>query len=358
MVVRQVRFEDRKRYTEKEIRYTNQIPAQWIDEEDKMPLELCVSLYTDVIEEKNGWVLQPEGTASVRVWFNGDDAIVGIMGTSAKTGLSNLLDDAALAGIVDNSCDLSVVNQASSIIETLEGKNITVAGHSLGGAAAFCIAHKYDVRAVAFNGGAPATGGGLKGTGYSKCRFYHVVGDIISTHVNDATANVSRVHLKGPVDWNDVKYYHSTERFFEDNSYDLWQAQQEQDSLVYHLYNQSPTGFLITLVTGLISKEFNKDRIREIICQNPIPGTIANCPKIYNSGRNIASLAGGLIGGFLGGPAGLAAGAKLGYDIGSGKGILDFFAGDTVKYIKKGIVGAIKVGQGINRGVSKKRLRR
>jgi hypothetical protein len=345
-------------YSEKEIRFTDQYPAPWIDEEDKIPLELCVSLYTEALVQKDGWLLQSEGTASVRVWFNGDKAIVGIMGTSAKTGLSNILDDAALAGIVDDSCDLSVVNQASSIIETLEGKTVTVAGHSLGGAAAFCIAQKYNVRAVAFNGGAPPTGGGLKGTGYSKCRFYHVVGDIISTHVDDTTAHVSRIHLKGEVDWNDVKYYHSTERFFEDNSYDTWTAQQEQDSLVYHLYNQSPTGFLITLVTGLISKEFNKDRIREIICKNPIPGSVANCPNIVNSGRNVLGLAGGLIGGFFGGPWGAAAGAKLGYEIGSGKGILDFFAGDTVELIKKGLAGAIRVGQGINRGVSKKRLRR
>jgi hypothetical protein len=372
MVVRQMKFQKPNRdplpprrlkqirlpgYSEKEIRYTDQYPSPWVDEQDRIPLELCVSLYTNAIAEKDGWVLQPEGTPSVRVWFKEDKAIVGIMGTSAKTGLSNILDDAALAGIVDDSCDLSVVTQASSILENIQDKTVTVAGHSLGGAAAFCIAHKYDVRAVAFNGGAPPTGGGLKGTGYSKCRFYHIVGDIISTHVDDSTANVSRIHLKGDVDWNDVKYYHSTERFFEENSYDAWTAQQEQDSIVYHLYNQSPTGFLITLVTGLISKEFNKDRIREIICRNPIPGTVANCPNIINSGRNILGLAGGLVGGFFGGPLGAAAGSKLGYDIGSGKGVLDFFAPDTLSLIKKGLAGAIKIGQGINRGVSKKRYR-
>lgn len=350
--------QSRLSYREKEIRYTNQQPAQWVDEEDWIVLELTISLYTETILEKDGWEIVPQGTESVRAWVKGDDAIVGIMGTSAKTGISNILDDAALAGIVDNSCDLSVVNQGASIIESLQGMNITVAGHSLGGAAAFCLSHKFPVRAVAFNGGAPPTGGGLKGSGFDHCRFYHIVGDIISTHVDDSTAKVSRIHLKGDVDWNDVKYYHSSERFFENVSYDRWTAQEEQDSLVKHLYQPSVPGFLITLVTGLLSKEFNKDRIREIICQNPIPGTQANCPNIYNSGRNVLGLAGGLVGGFFGGPAGYAAGATLGYQIGSGKGVLDFLAPGSVKRIKKGIVGALKVGQSINRGVSKKRFSR
>jgi len=351
MPVRQVRFD------EKEIQYTSQTPAPWVDDQDRIPLELCVSLYTDIITEKEGWVLQPEGTTSVRVWFKGDEAIVGIMGTSAKTGLSNILDDAALAGIVDDSCDLSVVNQATALIETLGDRRVTVAGHSLGGAAAFCIGHKFNVRVVAFNGGAPPTGGGLKGAGYDRFRFYHVVGDIISTHVDDSTAHVSRIHLKGDVDWNNVKYYHSTSRFFEDTSYETWTAQQEQDSLVYHIYNQSTTGFLITLVTGLVSKEFNKDRIREIICLNPIPGTTANCPNINNSGRNVLGLAGGLVGGFFGGPVGTALGAKLGYDIGSGKGVLDFLAPESISTLKRGLKTALRVGQGINRAVSKKRIR-
>ena len=137
-------------------------PASWVDKEDWIVLELSTSLYTDHITSKDGWELV-EQTNSVAAWVRGEDAIVGIMGTSAKTGVSNLLDDAALAGVIDGACDLAVVNQAEAIVERLGDKNIIVAGHSLGGAAAFCIAHKGNVkRAVAFNPGAPPTGGGIR----------------------------------------------------------------------------------------------------------------------------------------------------------------------------------------------------
>jgi hypothetical protein len=325
-------------------------PAEFIDERDWIVLELCASLYTDPIQEKDGWVIQDEQTPSVKVWVKDGVAIVGIMGTSAKTGLSNILDDAALAGIVDGSCDLSVVNQATALIENLEEEEIIVGGHSLGGAAAFCISHKFpQVRAVAFNGGAPPTGGGMKGAGRERCRFYHIVGDIISTHVDDSTAEVSRIHLLGDVEWNNTKYYHSTERFFEHKSFDTWSAQEEQNSMVDYVYNQSPSSFFLTLLSGLVSKEFNKDRIREIICKNPIPGTDPNCPNIINSGRTIATLAGGLVGGFFGGPGGALAGGKFGYDIGSGKGILDFIAPQILPTIRGVAKRSLQIGQRFNR---------
>lgn len=325
-------------------------PAQFVDEQDWLVLEFCTSLYEDPIEEKDGWILMEQGTTSVRVWIKDNEAIVGIMGTSPKAGISNILDDAALAGIVEDSCDLDVVNQAAALIDSLDVDYITVGGHSLGGAAAFCIAHRYpEIRAVSFNGGAPPTAGAVKGAGKDRCRFYHIVGDIISTHIDDSTADVSRIHLLGNVEWNNTKYYHSTERFFEHTSFVYWTAQEEQNSMVEFVYNQSPTTFFITLLTGLISKEFNKDRIREIICKNPIPGTEPNCPDIINSGRVISTLAGGLVGGFLGGPAGLLAGGKAGYDIGSGKGILDFIAPFALPVVKGVAKRSLILGQKINR---------
>jgi len=341
-----------KRYREKEVSrdvVENTKPALFVDEQDWIVLELCASLYTDPIDEKDGWVMQ-DFTPSVRVWTKDDTAIVGIMGTSGKTGISNILDDAALAGIVSEACKLNVVNQASAIIDKITQPNIIVGGHSLGGAAAFCLAHKYNnIRAVSFNGGAPPTGGGVKGAGRDRCRFYHIVGDIISTHIDDSTANVSRIHLLGNVDWSNTKYYHSTDRFFENVSYDTIGAQEEQDSIVKYVYNQSPTVFFITLLTGLVSETFNKDRIREIICKNPIPGTKPDCPEIVNSGRTVATLAGGLIGGVLGGPAGAAAGGTLGYQIGSGKGILDFLAPKALPALGGVVKHALRFGQRINR---------
>jgi len=340
------------RFREKEVSISTaeSQPSEFIDERDRIVLQLCASLYTYPIQEKDGWVISDEGSVSVRVWTKDDMAIIGIMGTSAKAGLSNLLDDAALAGIVENACDLSVVNQATVIIENLEQTELIIGGHSLGGAAAFCLAHKFpQARAVSFNGGAPPTGGGVKGAGRDRCRFYHIVGDIISTHIDDATAEVSRIHLMGVTHWNDTKYYHSTERFFEHGSFDTWTAQEEQNSMVNYIYTQTPSSFFLTLLTGLISKEFNKDRIREIICKNPIPGTDPNCPDIINSGRVIATLTGGLVGGFLGGPAGLVSGGYAGYEIGSGKGILDYLAPQLLPTLKGVAKKSIQLGQRYNR---------
>ena len=128
-----------------------------------------------------------------------------------------------------------------------------------------------------------------------------------------------------------------------------WTAQEEQNSMAAYVYNQSPSTFFLTLLTGLVSKEFNKDRIREIICKNPIPGTDPNCPNIINSGRTIATLAGGLVGGFLGGPGGALAGGKFGYDIGSGKGILDFIAPQILPTIRGVAKRSLQIGQRFNR---------
>lgn len=299
-------------------------PSQFIDERDRMPLTLCISLYTDIVGDKDGWELQGEGTASVRVWVKDDTAIVGIMGTSQKTLLSNLHDDAKLAGVIDGACDLDVVEQAASLIENIEHPNIIVAGHSLGGAGAFCLAHRYTkIRAVSFNMGAPPTGGSVLGAGRDRCRAYHIVGDIISTHMDDSTADVSRIKLNGDVDWSNVSYYHSSDRFFESRGYTKWSAQTEQNSLVNYVYNISPGAAFASLLTGLVSSSLNIDRIREIICKNPIPGTTAGCPDLLNFGR-IATTALGWVGGlYLGGPIGAVTGAKLGYDIGSGAGALD-----------------------------------
>lgn len=312
-------------------------PASFIDERDHVPLILCSSMYEDIVTEERDWVLQPEGTPSVRYWLRGEEAIVGIMGTSSKTALSNLIDDASLAGYLDGQCDLSVVEQAVSIIKQIKVPYITVAGHSLGGAGAFCIANQFEnVRAVSFNMGAPPMGGPVQGAGRARCRAYHIVGDIISTHIDDSTADVTRIHIGGDVDWSKVKYYHTTARFFEGEKYTLWSAQQEQDSIVNYIYNLSPSAAFISTVTGLVASAFNKDRIREMICQNPIPNTKPNCPELKNPGRTIATLAGGLAGGFLGsvgGYPGAALGAKLGYDIGGGTGVLDYLGNKVLSKV-------------------------
>lgn len=335
------------------------LPAQFIDDQDRIVLELVISIYNTPIPEKDGWVLQEEGTTSVRYWLNGDSAIVGIMGTSAKGGVSNLLDDAAIAGIGNGACSLSVVDQAAFIIEKLSASNIVVAGHSLGGAGALCIAKKYSfVRAVTFNGAAPPTGGPVEGSGRDKCRAYHIVGDIISTHVDSNSILVSRIDLggSGDIDWVDTAFYHSSDRFFTTAGYSLWGAQREQDNLVDFMFNDSPTSTLVTMITGLISEEFSPDRIKDVICKNPIPGTNANCPKNINIGRIVATGLAAAVGGFFGGPVGALSAASLAHQITSGKGLIDIVAPGAIPIVKEGAVDLITAAQNTNRTLTSSRL--
>ena len=71
--------------------------------------------------------------------------------------------------------------------------------------------------------------------------------------------------------------------------------------------------------------------------------------RSINSGRVIATLAGGLVGGFLGGPAGLVSGGYAGYEIGSGKGILDYLAPQLFPTLKGVAKKSIQLGQRYNR---------
>jgi pimeloyl-ACP methyl ester carboxylesterase len=74
---------------------------------------------------------------------------------------------------------------------------IIFAGHSLGGTAAFCLAMKYpNSRAVLFNAGAAASNPVLSGPGPHKCTHYHIVGDLISTHMSEKAAKIIRIKYK------------------------------------------------------------------------------------------------------------------------------------------------------------------
>ena len=52
------------RFREKEVSISTaeSQPAEFIDERDRIVLQLCASLYTDPIQEKDGWVISDEGT--------------------------------------------------------------------------------------------------------------------------------------------------------------------------------------------------------------------------------------------------------------------------------------------------------
>lgn len=326
--------------------------APFIDQQDHTLVTLIVSLYTTPIQEFDGFTISIGGP-SVRAWVRDQEAIVGLRGTEV-TSFSNLLDDAALAGIVDGACNLALVQQGKQVIEQLlaQGYIVKIGGHSLGGAAAFCLAQQFPQleRIVALNAGAPPTGRGLKGTG-QKCRAYHIVGDIISTHVDDSSAQVSRIHLAGETNWTKVTFYHSTQRFFESQSYQIWTAQMEQNDLERFIFARTLTSTFVSLLTGLVSSNLNKDRIREIVCKNPIPTTNigSECTKDRSNPflKTLGTAAGSVLGYALGGKGGAATGARIASEIVNGKGIADYFVNpETVRRFGK---SALSMGQFLNR---------
>jgi len=330
--------------------------SPFIDPQDHTLVTLIASLYTSPIQELDGFQISIGGP-TVRAWVRENEAIVGLRGTEV-TNFSNLLDDAALAGVVDGACNLALVQQGKQVIDQLlaQGLSIKIGGHSLGGAAAFCLANQYPQleRIVALNPGAPPTGQGLRGTG-GKCRAYHIVGDIISTHIDDSAAQVSRVHLSGETNWIKVGFYHSTQRFFESQSYQIWPAQMEQNDLEKYIFTSSLTSTFVTLLTGLVSKNFNKDRIREIVCKNPIPTTNigSECTKDRSNPllKTLGTAAGSGLGYVLGGKGGAESGSKIASEIVNGKGIADYFVNpETVNRFGKNL---LSIGQYFNRKLIK-----
>lgn len=94
---------------------------------------------------------------------------------------------------------LSLVSEVEDLFGGgFDGENVIFAGHSLGGTAALALAKKYDgSRAIGFNPGAPASKPLTEGPGRDRATSYHVMGDLVSTHVSEDAANVIRVKKDG-----------------------------------------------------------------------------------------------------------------------------------------------------------------
>lgn len=98
-----------------------------------------------------------------------------------------------IAGYGNSYCDLSLVNQARQYAEEYQEEGIVFAGHSLGGTAAFCLTSAIaNSRSVSLNPGAAPTNPVITGPG-ARATVYHIVGDIISSHMSPNAANVIRI---------------------------------------------------------------------------------------------------------------------------------------------------------------------
>lgn len=193
--------------------------ASWIEERDKIPLLLAISLY-DTPRNHLGPFHIIGSTRRVGVWLDSDTntVVIGLKGTSSKS-LEKDIDDDFIILSNPSYCDLTLVQEATSAVESVakqidststlfdlmfpvrrnvEPIKFIFAGHSLGGTATMCMTMKTPgSRGISFNGGAAPTNPITKGPGAGRFTHYHIVGDLISSHMTDQAAKVIRIKIPG-----------------------------------------------------------------------------------------------------------------------------------------------------------------
>lgn len=193
--------------------------ASWVKPLDRVPLLLALSIYETPRPALEGFAIV-KNNPRVCTWVDRElkAIIVGLKGTSKGTAKQDLNDDFKIVTDSDY-CNLSLVETATNLLnetfKELEKEandslvlnrlldydqpwRIIFAGHSLGGTAAFCLTQKTaNSRGISFNGGASPTNPILKGPGPNSMTHYHIVGDLISSHMGDAAAMVFRIKIPG-----------------------------------------------------------------------------------------------------------------------------------------------------------------
>ncbi len=236
--------------------------------QDQIYIKIIKSLYSTP-GNVDDYKLLEIGDDSVKAWVKEDHVIICIRGTSilSARGVSNLLDDITLA--TKGGCYLAAVKTGTAVLQDIlqQGySNITVCGHSLGGAAAFCLGEKFpNITCVAFNSAAPITS---PRTVPSNGKAYHIIGDLISTHIG---GNVVRLLVKHKEpNWINTLYYHGVDRF--NDSMEIESAQYEQDSLEKFITKQT----LLTTAFKFFANPVYR-MIKNLVCTRPIPGSVASC---------------------------------------------------------------------------------
>ena len=187
--------------------------ASWVQPQDKIPLLLALSMYGQPRQILNNYNLVIK-TPRVASWvdFETNNIIVGLKGTSDTSLSADVVDDIVIMS-APKYCDLSIVGEAIKVVEAtmtiisdhtdelVTGRvesnaepTLVFAGHSLGGTAAMCLTMKYpNSVGVSFNGGAAPTNPILDGPGPERFTHYHIVGDLISSHMSEKAARVRSV---------------------------------------------------------------------------------------------------------------------------------------------------------------------
>lgn len=195
--------------------------APWVETNDRIPLLLALSLYGETRKTLGVFSIMMDGPRAA-AWIdrNTNIVVIGFKGTSEGTIKKDLSDDFIIVSS-RSYCDLSIVAQGMDLVgQVTESINMPMdnlsiasitgvlpnrdppffifAGHSLGGTAAMCMTMRVpNSRGISFNGGASPTNPITVGPGRDRFTHYHIVGDLISTHMSDRAAKVIRIKIQG-----------------------------------------------------------------------------------------------------------------------------------------------------------------
>ena len=253
--------------------------ADWVLPQHRAPFVLAISLYkgTPATSCDNYWILPQYTTLRAAVWRAGNLYFVGFKGTSpfGATFDLDIVDDKVIAGLSSSGPDgITLVQQGEAILQDLiltqhiSPSNIMLGGHSLGGYAAMMLGQKYQCNVCSFNGGAPPTNPVHAGPGPSKATHYHIVGDLVSSHMDPDYAQVLRVekHARG----YSAGWPHATDRFWKsDPTYGFLSP--DQEDAVWLMWGLSPP--MIELKPIEVLSKATNALITHIVLESPIPGS-------------------------------------------------------------------------------------
>lgn len=339
--------------------------AAFVKPEDKLGAWFAVKIYSYRPSQVMDYTYSEELSSSrIGVWLGCRSAYVIFRGTqpAASGGVNDIIDDFILAS--ENTCELSIANQGREVINEIYFRgymDIRLAGHSLGGRAALCLGVQPGVtKVVALNAGAPVTAPTSAGPGPLRATHYHIVGDIVSTHLEDSAAENIRILIGDPpkkvpfgamlnvygaagnagklgeqgliktsydINWLDT-YYHSSDRFLLGDSHRQIFAQEEQDSLELFVFQSQRIVLALTsAATSALGLPFDLI-LKSSVCENPIPGATqgiickhesSDLKKVFDKTTNfLAGVLGALAGFVILGPGGVVMGYRAGEELSKG----------------------------------------
>ena len=162
--------------------------APWLPTEHAVFAVLTKHFYKTPKTVYNGWQLvfkQPR----IGVYSMKDMHIIVFRGTQ---DFEDVIDDLNVAGF--SRKPVTLIDEGQTVIDKFRSSTkIILTGHSLGGYAAQMLAERNGLKSIVFNPAAPATNPPRIGPGKGKGIAYHVVGDLVSTHVDITKNDLLRV---------------------------------------------------------------------------------------------------------------------------------------------------------------------